>query len=65
MERAWRKDKADLSAIGRGNEIVCFAIEEISKRIVGMDAEEIFADMGAFWNFREYELAGILHRPAN
>ncbi|WOO81042.1 L-galactonate dehydratase [Vanrija pseudolonga] len=37
--------------IGRGNEIVCFAINEIAKRIVGKDADEIFADMGAFWNF--------------
>lgn len=40
--------------IGRGNEIVCFAINEVAKRIVGMDAEEIFADMGKFFDFREY-----------
>lgn len=38
--------------IGRGNEIVCFAIKEIAKRIIGMDAENIFADMGKFFNFR-------------
>lgn len=31
---------------------VCFAITEIAKRIVGMDVESIFADMGAFWHFR-------------
>jgi L-fuconate dehydratase len=40
-------------AIGRGNEIVCFAANEVAKRIVGMDVEEIFADMGAFYSFRE------------
>lgn len=45
---------AHTPAIGRGNEIVCFAINEIAKRIVGKDADEIFADMGAFWNFREW-----------
>lgn len=40
-------------AIGRGNEIVCFAINEVAKRIVGMEVEPIFADMGKFWSFRE------------
>lgn len=40
--------------IGRGNDIVCYAIEQIAKRVVGKDAEEIFADMGKFFNFREY-----------
>ncbi|OWZ61029.1 hypothetical protein AYX15_06747, partial [Cryptococcus neoformans] len=37
--------------IGRGNEIVCFAIEQIAKRIVGLDLAPIFADMGKFWDF--------------
>ncbi|RXK35281.1 mandelate racemase/muconate lactonizing enzyme [Tremella mesenterica] len=37
--------------IGRGNEIVCYAIEQVAKRVVGMDIEGIFADMGTFWNF--------------
>ncbi len=23
----------------------------VAKRIIGMDVEEIFADMGAFWSF--------------
>ncbi|GFZ46285.1 L-galactonate dehydratase [Saitozyma sp. JCM 24511] len=37
--------------IGRGNEIVCFAITEVAKRIVGMEIDSIFADMGAFFSF--------------
>ncbi|KAK1924728.1 putative mandelate racemase/muconate lactonizing enzyme [Papiliotrema laurentii] len=37
--------------IGRGNEIVCYAINEVAKRIVGKEVESIFADMGAFWDF--------------
>ncbi|ORX39717.1 putative mandelate racemase/muconate lactonizing enzyme [Kockovaella imperatae] len=37
--------------IGRGNEICCFAIEQVAKRIVGMDVETIFGDMGAFFEF--------------
>jgi hypothetical protein len=44
------------SAIGRGNEIVCFAINEVAKRIIGMDVDSIFADMGAFFNFRKHSL---------
>lgn len=39
-------------AIGRGNEIVCYAVEEVAKRIVGKKVEDMFADMGAFWEFR-------------
>ena len=39
-------------AIGRGNDIVMYAIKEVANRIVGMDVEEIFADIGAFWTFR-------------
>lgn len=39
------------TAIGRGNEIVCFAIEQVAKRIVGMDLAPIFSDMGKFWDF--------------
>lgn len=39
--------------IGRGNEIVAYAINEVAKRIVGKDVEEIFADMGSFYDFRE------------
>ncbi|KAK8869975.1 hypothetical protein IAR55_000545 [Kwoniella newhampshirensis] len=37
--------------IGRGNEIVCFAIEQIANRIIGMEVDTIFGDMGAFWDF--------------
>ena len=31
-----------------------YAIEEVAKRIIGMDVEAMFADMGAFWEFRKY-----------
>jgi hypothetical protein len=31
---------------------VVYAIEEVAKRIIGMDVEAMFADMGAFWEFR-------------
>lgn len=44
----------DKVAIGRGNEICVFAIKEVANRIVGMDTEEIFADMGKFWTFRMF-----------
>ncbi|KAI0822900.1 enolase C-terminal domain-like protein [Trametes gibbosa] len=37
--------------IGRGNDIVCRAIEELSKRLVGKDVEEIFANMGKTWDY--------------
>lgn len=37
--------------IGRGNDIVCYAIEQVAQRIVGKDVEEFFSDMGAFWDF--------------
>jgi hypothetical protein len=33
---------------------VCFAINEVAKRIVGKDVESIFNDMGAFWEFCAY-----------
>lgn len=42
-----------MPAIGSGNEILCFAIEKVADRIIGMDVEEIFADMAKFWNSRE------------
>ncbi|WVR05016.1 hypothetical protein IAU60_002028 [Kwoniella sp. DSM 27419] len=37
--------------IGRGNDIVCYAIEQIANRIVGKDLDSIFGDMGAFFDF--------------
>ena len=37
--------------IGRGNDIVCRAIEELSKRLIGKDVEEIFANMGKTWDY--------------
>ncbi|KAL1946329.1 hypothetical protein VTO73DRAFT_15456 [Trametes versicolor] len=37
--------------IGRGNDIVCMAIEELAKRLVGKDVEEIFANMGKTWDY--------------
>lgn len=37
--------------IGRGNDIVCRAIEELSKRLIGKDVEELFASMGKTWDY--------------
>ena len=37
--------------IGRGNDIVCMAIQELSKRLVGKETEEIFANMGKTWDY--------------
>ncbi|TFK26112.1 mandelate racemase/muconate lactonizing enzyme [Coprinopsis marcescibilis] len=37
--------------IGRGNEIVCAAIKEVSKRLVGKDTEDLFSDMGSAWDY--------------
>lgn len=37
--------------LGRGNEIVCMAIERVAQRLVGKDTESLFADMGATWSF--------------
>ncbi len=34
--------------IGRGNEICCAAIRTLSRQLIGRDADELFADMGAF-----------------
>lgn len=36
--------------IGRGTEIVCVAAESMRDRIVGLDLDDITADMGAFWH---------------
>jgi L-fuconate dehydratase len=35
--------------IGRGNEVCVAAIEAIAPLVVGLDTDEVFADMGAFW----------------
>ena len=35
--------------IGRGNEICCAAIEAMRHLIVGLDMNDVAADMGAFW----------------
>ncbi len=37
--------------IGRGNDIVCRAIEELAKRLLGKDTEELFANMGKTWDY--------------
>ena len=37
--------------IGRGNDIVCKAIEEVAKRLLGKDTEELFANMGKTWDY--------------
>ena len=36
--------------IGRGNDIVCMAIQELAKRLIGKETEEIFANMGKTWD---------------
>ena len=35
--------------IGRGNEVVCAAVEALRPLVVGCSVEEACADMGAFW----------------
>src|SRR5690242_20486182 len=35
--------------IGRGTEVVVAAVEALRPLVVGRDADELFADMGAFW----------------
>ncbi|KAH7912375.1 enolase C-terminal domain-like protein [Hygrophoropsis aurantiaca] len=37
--------------LGRGNEIVCQAIAEVAKRLIGREPETFFANMGAAWEF--------------
>lgn len=37
--------------IGRGNDIVCKAIEELSKKLIGKDLETLFSNMGKTWDF--------------
>lgn len=37
--------------IGRGNDIVCSAIKEVANRLIGKDTEELFANMGATWDY--------------
>lgn len=37
--------------IGRGNDIVCMAIKELSNRLIGKDVEEVFANMGTTWDY--------------
>ena len=37
--------------IGRGTDIVCAAIKELSLKLVGKDVEELFADMGKTWDY--------------
>jgi L-fuconate dehydratase len=35
--------------IGRGNEVVIAAMKALEHHVVGLDLDEVFADMGAFW----------------
>lgn len=37
--------------IGRGNDIVCAAIGELAKRIIGRDVESMFGAMGEVWDW--------------
>ena len=49
--------RADLLAIrmtftiGRGNDIVCAAVEKVAERLIGKKTAELFSDMGAAWNY--------------
>lgn len=36
---------------GRGNDIVCVAIDRVAQKLVGKDTESLFADMGATWSY--------------
>lgn len=40
-------------AIGRGNDIVCYAIKVAAERVVGKYVEDLFANMGETFDFRE------------
>ncbi|GHJ90170.1 hypothetical protein NliqN6_6572 [Naganishia liquefaciens] len=37
--------------IGRGNDIVCYAMEQVAQRVVGKSVEEFFASMGKTYDF--------------
>jgi len=37
--------------IGRGQSIVCMAMEEVARRLVGKKTEELFANMGKAWDY--------------
>ena len=40
-------------AIGRGNDIVCYAINHVANMVVGKKIEDFFADMGKTYDYRE------------
>lgn len=37
--------------IGRGNDIVCAAVDKVAERLVGKKTTELFGDMGAAWEY--------------
>ncbi|KAK4049104.1 hypothetical protein OIO90_005574 [Microbotryomycetes sp. JL221] len=37
--------------IGRGNDIVCAAVEKVAERLVGKRTGDLFGDMGAAWDY--------------
>lgn len=37
--------------IGRGNEVVAAAVKALEPHVVGLDLEEVEADLGAFWRY--------------
>ncbi|TEB35829.1 mandelate racemase/muconate lactonizing enzyme [Coprinellus micaceus] len=37
--------------IGRGNDIVCATIKEVTYRLIGKEVEDLFADMGTTWDY--------------
>lgn len=42
-----------IPAIGRGNDIVCYAINHVANMVVGKKIEDFFADMGKTYDYRE------------
>lgn len=40
-------------AIGRGNDIVCYAINHVANMVVGKKIEDFFSNMGATYDYRK------------
>ncbi|KAA9149893.1 fuconate dehydratase [Amycolatopsis acidicola] len=45
----WPEGHGFVFTIGRGNDVQAAAIEALREHVVGRDAEEVLADLGAFW----------------
>jgi hypothetical protein len=49
-------------AIGRGNDIVCYAINHVANMVVGKKIEDFFADMGKTYDYREHPQQTLISR---